>query len=89
MPSNPPVQHTDFKHIIFSGDAPASEFKRVRELIIKAVPEFSDRFIEDIEPGWVGAVGAARRAREYRLNPPVIDIAEQIYESEEGGHDEL
>ena len=60
----------------------------MREAIIKAVPEFSDRFLDDIKPGWVGAVGAARRAREYRLNPPVIDIAEQIYDSD-GWHDEL
>ncbi|TVY23259.1 hypothetical protein LHYA1_G007940 [Lachnellula hyalina] len=88
IPSSAPVQLTDFKRIIFSGDAPASEFKKVREAIIKAVPEFSDRFLDDIKPGWVGAVGAARRAREYRLNPPVIDIAEQIYDSD-GWHDEL
>ena len=69
-------------YITFSGDAPASEFQKIRESIIKAVPEFSGRFIESIEPRWAGAVGAARLAREYRLNPEAFQI-EECY------HDEL
>jgi len=87
-PFDPPVQHSDFRRIIFSGDAPASEFKKIRDSIIKAVPEFSDRFIENIEPRWAGAVGAARLAREHRLNPEVFGIQEQIYERKDQ-HNEL
>lgn len=88
-PFDPPVQLSDFKRITFSGDAPASEFKKIRESIIKAVPEFSDRFIENIEPRWAGAVGAARLAREHRLNPQVFGIQEQFYERKKDPHDEL
>jgi len=82
------VQHSDFRCIIFSGDAPASEFQKIRESVIKAVPEFSDHFIENIEPRWVGAVGAARLAREQRLNPHAFEIEGQIYEKK-GFHNEL
>ena len=83
-----PPQLSDFRRIIFSGDAPASEFKKIRELIIKTIPEFSDRFIENIEPRWVGAVGAARLARIYKLYPHLYEIQGQIYERTDP-HDEL
>ncbi|ESZ96739.1 vitamin H transporter [Sclerotinia borealis F-4128] len=49
---------------------------------------FSDRFVEGIEPKWVGAVGTAKRAKEYWVDPPVFETEEQIYDFEEG-HDEL
>lgn len=75
-PFDTPVELSDFKCITFSGDAPASEFQKIREAIIKTVPEFSDRFIENIEPRWAGAVGAARLAREHRLNAEVFGIQE-------------
>ena len=66
----------------------------MRETVVKAAPEFEDKFLGDLDPFWVGAFGAARRAKEYRATPPVIDIAEQTYESEEDyesrvGHEEL
>ncbi|RDW79830.1 hypothetical protein BP6252_04468 [Coleophoma cylindrospora] len=83
-----PPQLSDFRRIIFSGDAPASEFKKIREAITKTIPEFSDRFIEDIEPGWVGAVGAARLAKIYKSYPHLFEIQEQIYENP-APHDEL
>lgn len=86
---DPPVVHTNFKHVIFSGDAPASEFKKIRESIIKAVPEFYDRFIENIEPRWAGAVGAARLARKYRLYPQLFTIQEQTYARTKDPHNEL
>ncbi|TGO21191.1 hypothetical protein BPAE_0234g00030 [Botrytis paeoniae] len=65
-----PPELTEFRRIIFSGDAPASEFQKIRETIIKVIPDFADRFSEGIDASWVSAVGAARRAREYMLNPP-------------------
>lgn len=88
-PFDIPVELSDFKRITFSGDAPASEFQKIREAIIKAVPEFSDRFINSIKPRWAGAVGAARLARKHRLNPEVFRIQEQIYDTKENVHDEL
>ncbi|PVH70826.1 hypothetical protein DL98DRAFT_597488 [Cadophora sp. DSE1049] len=83
-----PTQLSDFRRIIFSGDAPASEFEKIREAITKIIPEFSDRFMENIEPKWVGAVGAARLARVYKLYPYLYEIQGQIYE-EVDPHDEL
>lgn len=85
----PPAQLSAFRRITFSGDAPASEFKKIRESIIKAIPEFSDRFIENIEPRWAGAIGAAMLAREHTLNPQNFVIQEQTYEWKMDQHDEL
>ncbi|TGO33915.1 hypothetical protein BHYA_0221g00050 [Botrytis hyacinthi] len=84
-----PPELKDFRRIIFSGDAPASEFQKIRETIIKVIPDFADRFSEGINPAWVSAVGAARKAREYVLNPPNWDyeFQEQVYGDE--SHDEL
>jgi hypothetical protein len=86
---DPPVQLTDFRRIVFSGDAPASEFNKIRETIINAVPELSDRFIEGIEPRWVAAVGAARLARAYKLNPEMFQSQELIYDDKPNLHNEL
>ncbi|KAF7917202.1 uncharacterized protein EAE98_010307 [Botrytis deweyae] len=84
-----PPELTEFRRIIFSGNAPASEFQKIRETIIKVIPDFTDRFSEGIDPAWVSAVGAARRAKEYMLNPPNWDyeFQEQVYGDE--SHDEL
>lgn len=88
-PIDPPVKLSNFKRITFSGDAPPSEFQKIREAIIKAVPEFSDHFVENVEPRWAGAVGAARLAREHRLHPEIFGIEEQIYDTKNNLHDEL
>ncbi|PQE30190.1 vitamin H transporter protein [Rutstroemia sp. NJR-2017a WRK4] len=86
-----PAQLEDFRYIIFSGTAPQSEFQKLRESIIEAIPEFSDRFIKDsIDPEWVGAVGAARRARQYQVEGPYdwSNLGYVIHD-DEAKHDEL
>ncbi|PQE05075.1 vitamin H transporter protein [Rutstroemia sp. NJR-2017a BVV2] len=85
-----PAQLEDFRYVIFSGTAPQSEFQKLRESIIEAVPEFSDRFIKDsIDPEWVGAVGAARRAKVYQVEgPPSWDHWEYVIH-DETKHNEL
>ncbi|TGO15827.1 hypothetical protein BTUL_0035g00310 [Botrytis tulipae] len=45
-----PPELKDFRRIIFSGDAPASESQKIRETIIKVIPGFADRFSEGIDP---------------------------------------
>ncbi|KUJ21733.1 uncharacterized protein LY89DRAFT_381948 [Mollisia scopiformis] len=79
------TQPEDFRLIIFSGSAPASEFQRIREAIVEIVPNFSERFRDEIDPFWVGARGAAQNAREYTINPPVKRIGhwteEEFYKS--------
>ncbi|TGO90571.1 hypothetical protein BPOR_0059g00140 [Botrytis porri] len=79
--SQPPAL-TEFRSIVFSGNATASEFQKICEIIIKVILEFADRFSEGINPAWVSAVGAARRAREYMLNPQNWDhgFQDQVYE---------
>ncbi|KAL2063536.1 hypothetical protein VTL71DRAFT_5341 [Oculimacula yallundae] len=67
----PPYKLSDYRRIVFSGDASASEFRKIREAITEAIPEFADLFFEtgDLEPRWAGAVGAARLAKEFQLFP--------------------
>ena len=60
----------DFRFIIFSGGANSSEFQKIRRAVIDVVPDFSDRFMDSIDPFWVSAVGAARCAKEFAINPP-------------------
>ncbi|THV55233.1 hypothetical protein BGAL_0011g00120 [Botrytis galanthina] len=45
-----PPELKDFRRIIFSGDASASEFQKIRQAIIKVIPDFADRFSEGIDP---------------------------------------
>ena len=33
-------------------------------------PEFSGRFLDSIDPFWVGAIAAAYRAKEFAIKPP-------------------
>jgi hypothetical protein len=33
-------------------------------------PEFSSRFLDSIDPFWVGAIAAAYRAKEFAIKPP-------------------
>lgn len=77
----------DIRAIIFSGDAPASEFQKIREAIVEIFPEFRNRFIDGLEPRWAGSVGAARLARLYKLYPERWDM-EPGYELTRE-HDEL
>ncbi|EPE33193.1 hypothetical protein GLAREA_06205 [Glarea lozoyensis ATCC 20868] len=85
-----PSQMSDFRGTVFSGDAPASEYDKIRDLIIKAVPEFSDRFVSIDEPMWAGAVGAARLARLRKLYPDDFQIEDRCYgDFDQFPHDEL
>jgi hypothetical protein len=81
---------SDFRGVVFSGDAPTAEFEKIRDLIIKTVPEFSDRFIGIVEPMWAGAVGAARLAQLHKLYPDGFQIDDQCYKDlDKFPHDEL
>ncbi|KAL2067985.1 hypothetical protein VTL71DRAFT_16083 [Oculimacula yallundae] len=64
------TQLSDFRSIILSGEAPASEFALIHEAVIKAVPEFAGRLRSEIDPLWVAAVGAAVQAKKHAIEPP-------------------
>lgn len=66
-----PTQLEDYRRIVFSGEAAASEFGKIRVAVTDVVPDFADRFLDSIDPLWVSAIGAARLARENTLHPPV------------------
>ncbi|KUJ21735.1 uncharacterized protein LY89DRAFT_778119 [Mollisia scopiformis] len=66
-----PTQLEDYRRIVFSGEAVASEFEKIRIAVTKVVPDFIDGFRDFIDPQWVSAFGAARMAKENTLNPPV------------------
>jgi hypothetical protein len=85
-PLDPPVNLSDLRRIIFSGDPPASEFLKIRDTILGTFPEFEDRFVKGIEPRWAPAIGAAKLARLYRF-----DYQRFVGEPGYGGeyHDEL
>ncbi|KAF4635877.1 hypothetical protein G7Y89_g2213 [Cudoniella acicularis] len=78
--SSPP---SDFLFIIFSGEVMPSEFGKIRKAVVEVVPEFEDRFVDSIEPWWVGAIGAAGRAREFTVKMPVTHIDFQRMETRE------
>ena len=82
-----PTRLKDFRFIIFSGEAMPSEFDKVRQVITELIPEFTDRFRDTVDPFWVGAIGAARCAKEFAINPPNsrdqfdFQMAERVDES--------
>lgn len=84
-----PAQLSDFRRIIFSGDAPDSEFQKIRESVEEIFPDFADRFVEGIEPKWVGAVGAARLARLFTFHPERFRMEPGYGEEVNYEHNEL
>lgn len=85
-----PATLKDFRRIVFSGDAPDSEFQKIREVIVKVFPDFSERFAGGIDPKWVAAVGAARLAREWKLTPEIFERdSELVIDDRPNPHYEL
>lgn len=89
--------HFDFlKAIIVSGEAPKAATDALRTTIVSVLPELEDRFRDEIEPNWVGAVGAAQLAKVQIDTPSIFeDTAICFMESEDiqagsaEQHDEL
>ncbi|KAF8852937.1 hypothetical protein BDZ45DRAFT_729870 [Acephala macrosclerotiorum] len=51
--------------IILAGEASSEGIEALKLVIGKALPGYQDRFLFDIDPGFVGVIGAAHRARQY------------------------
>jgi hypothetical protein len=64
------TQLSNFRFIIFSGEASSSEFDKIRQAIADVFPEFSSGFLDTIDPFWVEAIAAAFRAKEFAIKPP-------------------
>jgi hypothetical protein len=66
--------HIDFlKAIIISGEAPKAATDALRTAIVSVLPDLKDRFRDEIEPNWVGAVGAAQLAKVQIDTPSIFE----------------
>jgi hypothetical protein len=84
------TQPEDFRFIIFSGEGAPPEFLKISQVIAEVAPEIASRIRLSIDPFWVGAVGAARRAKEFAIKQPVTHIDYQMADGVDpnvyGGH---
>lgn len=51
--------------VILAGEASREGMESFKEIIKASLPEYKDRFMFDIDPRVIGAVGAAHRARQW------------------------
>lgn len=79
--------------VILSGEA-LSSMQKMQKLLVKALPEFEDRFLFSISSNLVGAAGAAHRARQTVTDPFFTDPRkpedhEHYSQEQVNGHSEL
>lgn len=65
LESNIENPESKVRGIILAGEASIEGLEEMRLVIGKAIPEYKDRFLFNIDPRDVGVVGAAHRARQY------------------------
>ena len=73
LTSKAPDQLEFLRAIIFSGGASKEAFTSLCLAISAALGDQRDKIRDYIDPFYVGAVGAANRARYQRLNPKILD----------------
>lgn len=62
--------------IILTGEASMEGMEEIKLVIGKALPEYEDHFLFSINPGVVGAIGAAHRARQYVTEHAIMNPRE-------------
>jgi len=60
--------------VILTDEAPEQSMTAMKALTEEALPDFKPKFKMSIEPGWVGAYGAAHRARQMVTDEMFIDL---------------
>jgi hypothetical protein len=75
--------------IIISGEnSPDSpSFSRIRDIATRVFPDHQDKIRDTIDPHYVGAVGAAQRARHFIEDPSMLEDPNDRYFGDI--HDEL
>ncbi|KUJ12747.1 uncharacterized protein LY89DRAFT_737665 [Mollisia scopiformis] len=68
--------------IVLTGEASRDGMKEMKQVIGKALPEYKERFLFDIEPEKVGATGAAHRARQYVTDHAILNPREPTFHQE-------
>jgi hypothetical protein len=51
--------------IILTGEASSAGMEDMKRVIEEALPTYKERFLFHLEPGKLGVIGAAHRARQY------------------------
>jgi hypothetical protein len=69
--------------IILAGEASKQGMEDLKQVIETALPEYKDRFLFDIDPVVIGAVGAAHRARQWATKNAIMNPREPAF------HDDL
>lgn len=59
--------------IVLAGEASKDEMEDLKRVVEVALPEYKDRFLFDIDPMTIGAVGAAHRARTWATDDAILN----------------
>ena len=63
------TQYLDVRAIVLSGEASQTAFEELRSAIREVLPQLQEKVRDTIDPLFVPAIGAARRAREFVQSP--------------------
>jgi hypothetical protein len=73
--------------VVLSGEASDSGMEEMRLALAFALPEYQDKFRMSLDPHFVGAFGAAQRARHIVQNPKFLTPSDPGYApGNPGGH---
>jgi len=61
---NYPDPASKVQGIILTGEASSAGMENMKRIIEHALPTYKERFLFHLEPGKLGAIGAAHRARQ-------------------------
>ena len=77
-----------FRAIVLSGEVEREAMEELRNAVVRAFPGHENKIHDSIDHLYVGAVGAAFKARHFALNPDVLRDDEDSF-SHGQEHDEL
>ena len=77
--------------VVLSGEASDSGMEEMRLALASALPEYQGKFRMSLDPHFVGAFGAAQRARHISQNPKFLTPSDPGYRFDPGPyvHEEL
>jgi hypothetical protein len=79
--------------VVLSGEAPPAVLKNTRQAIQEALPDQLQHLLRDqVDPVFIGAIGAAHRARKHVHDPELLNIQsdhEHFRHFPDLDHDEL
>ncbi|KAE8452093.1 hypothetical protein EG329_002259 [Mollisiaceae sp. DMI_Dod_QoI] len=82
LESNIETPESKVHGIILAGEASIQGMDELKPVIEKALPRYKNRFLFDIDPGLVGVIGAAHRARQYVTEHGILNPREGMAHEE-------